>query len=123
MPRIQRILPPFHAAYGVAGTHMIGETAVHFDADGLAEVDDPAVLEAMQQFPAAFSVVAPVEAAREVPPSPAPAGAGQWSAEDLDMLTVAELQDLAQAAGLMGTRSLRKPELIEAILAAQRAAP
>jgi len=120
MARIQRALPPFHAAYGMAGPHMIGETAVEFDADGYATVDDPAVLEALQQWPETFLVM-------EEPPPPTPRAEGVehatpapgYTAEGLDSLTFRELQDLAATLGESNVFRRTKRDLIEAILERQ----
>jgi len=123
MPQVQRVLPEFHRDVGVAGPHMIGETVVDFDADGFATVDDPALLDLLRQWPESFFLVPP-----EGPPVPPPAvpredapppAATGFTAEELDLLTVAQLQDLAEAAGLQDVSRLRKRELIEAILATQ----
>jgi Rho termination factor, N-terminal domain len=125
--RVQRVLPAFHPATGVAGPHMIGEVAVEFDAEGFATVDDPAVLEALTQWPEAFSLIepAPGEGATLEPRDTATdtATLRHYSSGELDMLTVSELQALAQAAGLHDLQRLRKSELIDAILVAQSAVP
>jgi hypothetical protein len=54
--KITRVLPAWHAAHGQPGPHMLGETAVEFDADGVATVDDGAVVALAQQFPDTFTV-------------------------------------------------------------------
>ena len=107
--QIQRVLPPWHAASGLAGPHVFGEASVDFDADGLADVTDPAILDTMQQFPETFHVVAGGPEAR------AP------SARDavLDTMTVEELRELALERGLHDTHRWRKRELIEAIMEAE----
>jgi hypothetical protein len=114
MPYVQRILHEMHPATGVAGPHMIGETAVEFDADGFAQVDDPAVLEAMQQWPEAFSLME-----RDAPP-----GEGlpeSPAVRHLETRPVRELQDLAGELGVSNISRHNKRELIDAIVAAQQA--
>jgi Rho termination factor-like protein len=114
MPQVQRILHATHPATGVGGPHMIGETAVEFDADGFAQVDDPAVLEAMTQWPEAFSLME-----RSAPPGESlPESA---AVRHLETQSVRELQDLAGELGVSNIHRRNKRELIDAIVAVQQA--
>jgi hypothetical protein len=124
MPTVHRVLAPSHAVYGVAGPHVFGDVTVEFDADGVAEVTDPATLELMQQFPGSFVVAPPAEGP---PPSADPsavaaetARAVGYSVHELDQMAVADLVVLARAAEIPGASNMRKGELVRAILAAQR---
>src|SRR4030095_6254366 len=118
MPQVQRILHATHPATGVAGPHMIGETSVEFDADGFAQVDDPAVLEAMQQWAEAFSLME-----RTAPPGEGTAASAETSAavRHLETQSVRELQDLAGSLGVSNVFRRNKHDLIEAIVGAQQA--
>src|SRR4029077_7515523 len=69
MARVRRHMPPDHRA--ISREHSLGETVGTFDAHGEAEIDDPAILELLAQFPDVFEVVG---AAPEPAGPPGPAG-------------------------------------------------
>src|SRR4029077_15488569 len=69
MARVRRHMPPDHRA--ISREHSLGETVGTFDAQGEAEIDDPAILELLAQFPDVFEVVG---AAPEPAGPPGPAG-------------------------------------------------
>lgn len=128
MPTVRRHMPEWHPPE--SRDHSIGGQIITFDDDNEAEVDDPEVLAVMQAFPETFAVVEPVETA-EAPAEPptedappeepteeaAPSGYGE---HELEMKTVADLQEIAELLNILGVRSMRKADLIEAILTQQR---
>ena len=120
MPQVRRILPELHMAYGQAGPHILGDATVEFDADGLADVDDPATLALMREWPETFSV--------ETPPPVASAGSETSEASEavlavrhLEGLPFRQLQDLAASLGVPNVFRTNRGNLIDAILAAQAA--
>lgn len=124
MPLIQRVLPAWHGA--TPGPHIFGDITVEFDEAGLAVVDDPAVLEIMQDFPGTFHVV---EEGEEPPPALLPEAESRttltpppepvYTSADLEAMTVWNLQEVATRLSVSGVRSMRKQDLVEAILEAQ----
>ena len=120
MPQIRRLLHPLHIAYGQAGLHILGDATVEFDADGLAEVDDPATLAIMREWPETFSV--------ETPPPVAAEGNETSEASETDLavrhlegLPFRQLQDVAASLGVSNVFRRNKRDLIDAILTAQAA--
>jgi hypothetical protein len=119
MPQVRRLLHPLHVAYGQAGSHILGDATVEFDADGLAEVDDAATLAIMHEWPETFSVV-------EAEPAPEPllpgaASEAALAVRHLEGLPFRQLQDVAASLGVPNVFRTNKRDLITAILAAQAA--
>jgi hypothetical protein len=116
MPRVRRHMPPDHQA--TSRQHSLGGTVITFNAENEADIDDPAILELLAQFPDVFEVVGAVP--EPTVPVPPPVTAGAFTEADLDQLTVAELHDIAFGMNILGVRQMRKADLIEAILTQQR---
>lgn len=126
------------------GDHSMGEVVLTFDADGIAESEDPAVLEIVAQWPAIFALVEDMQdvTVGEEPPPVAPEGeeavggvlpasegedgspasetaSSAYTEDELEGLTVAELRELATTAAIPRAYSLNKAELVAALMAAR----